>query len=67
MVMHEVVEECLAVAHAEGVRVPGDPHVATSWLPKARRPWAISAETGRRRRWQSLGESNPCFSLERAK
>jgi 2-dehydropantoate 2-reductase len=31
-VMHDVVDECLAVAKADGVQVPGDPHAATRKL-----------------------------------
>jgi 2-dehydropantoate 2-reductase len=31
-VMHEVVDECLAVAKADGVQIPGDPHGATRKL-----------------------------------
>ncbi|MDB5752386.1 MAG: ketopantoate reductase [Ramlibacter sp.] len=31
-VMHDVVEECLAVARAEGVRLPGDAHAAVGKL-----------------------------------
>ncbi|MEJ5989030.1 2-dehydropantoate 2-reductase [Ramlibacter sp. PS3R-8] len=31
-VMHDVVDECLAVARADGVEVPGDPHAATRKL-----------------------------------
>lgn len=31
-VMHDVVDECLAVAQADGVQVPGDPHAATRKL-----------------------------------
>ena len=30
--MHDVVDECLAVAKADGVLVPGDPHAATRKL-----------------------------------
>jgi 2-dehydropantoate 2-reductase len=31
-VMHDVVDECLAVAKADGVQIPGDPHAATRKL-----------------------------------
>ena len=34
-VMHDVVEECLAVARAEGVQVPGDPYEAVATLAAA--------------------------------
>jgi 2-dehydropantoate 2-reductase len=31
-VMHDVVDECVAVAHADGVQLPADPHLTTRKL-----------------------------------
>lgn len=34
-VLHDVVEECMAVARAEGIEVPGDPHAAVRGIAQS--------------------------------